>query len=311
MAAPIGESTTTKTLVSWVTLDTLTQHGGSALTLESTTTNAFAQVFDTVDYAERSAGQWMAGSNDFVRSPANGGAAETSTGKVAVAIAYDSAHGITLYRNGAFYAGYTAASLQAYQAGASDVLIGLRHSGCSNNCWLSGKIDEARIYPVALNACQVKLLTPEPYVAPTCPAGAVAFEGKCYQYVPTFTTQPLARQTCQTNFGGDLASLHSAGAKAFLSQYVDPNGQQITPWIGGVAPAGSFDAGADGIYTWTDGSAWDFQAWRLDTGEPSGGPTGGACIQFWPDANGFYAGWNDVPCSVALPFICEFAPSQG
>src|SRR5262249_1358652 len=30
----------------------------------------------------------------------------------------------------------------------------------ANNCWLSGSIDEARIYNSALNACQIKALQP-------------------------------------------------------------------------------------------------------------------------------------------------------
>ena len=164
MQAAIPDTTGAKTLVSWVSLANLSQHGGSALTLESTTTNAFAQRFDAIDYAERTANQWMSGSDNFSRSPANnGGALETSSDTVMVAIVYGPDNSITIYHNGVPYsAGYVQGSLQTYAGGASDALIGLRHSGCSNNCWLSGAIDEARIYPVALNACQIKTLKPAP-----------------------------------------------------------------------------------------------------------------------------------------------------
>lgn len=162
LSAPIADTTTTKTLVSWVSLASLTQHGGSALTLESTTSNPFAQRFDAVDFGERVSAQWMAGSDNFLRSSANnGGVSETATDMVMIAIAYDSDNSITIYRAGQPYAAsYVQGSLQTYSGGVSDALIGLRHSGCSNNCWLSGAIDEARIYGTALNACQVRQLTP-------------------------------------------------------------------------------------------------------------------------------------------------------
>ena len=54
MNAPLPDTVAAKTLVAWVSLANLTQHGGSALSIESTTTNPFAQRFDAIDYAERS-----------------------------------------------------------------------------------------------------------------------------------------------------------------------------------------------------------------------------------------------------------------
>src|SRR4051812_8549248 len=61
-----------------------------------------------------------------------------------------------------YAASYVQGALQTYTGGASDALIGLRHSGCSNNCWLSGSIDEARVYNVPLSLCQIRTLQPVP-----------------------------------------------------------------------------------------------------------------------------------------------------
>lgn len=162
MNAFLPDTLTAKTLVSWVSLANLTQRGGSALSVESTTTNPFAQRFDGIGFAERTPSQWMSASDSFLRSPPNnGGALETSTGEVMIAIVYDTDNGITIYRDGQPYAArYVQGALQTYTGGASDALIGLRHSGCSSNCWLSGSVDEARVYNVPLSLCQIRSLRP-------------------------------------------------------------------------------------------------------------------------------------------------------
>jgi hypothetical protein len=163
----LPETITVKTLVAWVSPSTLAQGGGSALTIERTD-----NTFDAIVYAERTANQWMAGSNYFLRTPANNsGAAETSTASVMIAIVYNSNNSITIYRNGALYASYTQGSLQTYQAGATDVLIGLRHTSCGSRCWLHASIDEARIYGSALSASEIEAIfnfdTSAPTASPT------------------------------------------------------------------------------------------------------------------------------------------------
>ena len=80
--APINAAITTKTLVAWVSLANVTQTAGSAITLENPTG---ADTFDGLVFAERVSRQWMAGSNNFLRSVSNnGGAAETVVGGQAI-----------------------------------------------------------------------------------------------------------------------------------------------------------------------------------------------------------------------------------
>lgn len=74
-SAPIGTTLQARTLVVWVSLDNLTQRGGSALTIETPTGN---DDFDGIVLGERVARQWMNGSPGFLRSVAdNRGAPET------------------------------------------------------------------------------------------------------------------------------------------------------------------------------------------------------------------------------------------
>jgi hypothetical protein len=80
--APINGAISTKTLIAWVSLANLTQAAGSAITLENPTG---ADIFDGLVFAERVSRQWMAGSNNFLRSVSNnGGAAETVIGGQAI-----------------------------------------------------------------------------------------------------------------------------------------------------------------------------------------------------------------------------------
>src|SRR5262249_35930566 len=69
----IGETISARTLVAWVQLANLSQQSGGALTLETPSMVDASNVFDSIDYGERTAGQWMAGSELFNRSPVNNG----------------------------------------------------------------------------------------------------------------------------------------------------------------------------------------------------------------------------------------------
>ena len=142
-----------KTLVSWVSLSTLNQGSGTALTLQSSN----GATFDGIVYGERVGRQWMAGSDFHRRSGAvnNGGALETVTepGEVMMAITYDTSNNIRIYRNGAFYAGYNDPSFVNY-APSAQAIFGRRHTG-GGGAPLAGFINEARIYNVTLDANEI------------------------------------------------------------------------------------------------------------------------------------------------------------
>jgi len=155
-AANLGETTAQKTLVVWATLNA-TQQGGSVLTME---TDNKAD-FDAVGFGERTKNQWLAGSGYYTRTPVNnGGALETFTpaAEVQIAIVYGADNSITIYHNGVQYVKYTMGSLRTFTSNAR-ALIGLRHSTCGFTCFLTGSVNEARIYNLTLTAEQVQSLS--------------------------------------------------------------------------------------------------------------------------------------------------------
>ena len=109
-------------------------------------------IFDSIVYGERVAGQWIAGSDFFNRTaPDNGGAAETSTSEVMIAIVYDATNGITIYRNGVEYgARYVQGTLVEHPANGAGILLGKRHSEAGAGSYYQGSINEARVYNAAL-----------------------------------------------------------------------------------------------------------------------------------------------------------------
>lgn len=155
LTSGITSPITTKTLVSWVSLSTLSQGAGSALTLQYTG----GSQFDGIIYAERTANQWMNGSNGFSRSNGanNGGLLETVTnpGEVMMAITYSSPSLLSIYRNGLLYATYNPGSLLAHP-GTSEALFGYRHATIGPP--LGGFINEGRIYDSALSAAEIQAL---------------------------------------------------------------------------------------------------------------------------------------------------------
>lgn len=170
LTSGITSPITTKTLVSWVSLSTLAQGAGSALTLQLTG----GSQFDGIIYAERTANQWMNGSNGFTRSNGvnNGGALESviEPGQVMMAITYSSSSLLTIYRDGLLYATYNPGSLLAYP-GTAEALFGYRHA--TNGPPLGGFINEARIYDSALSAAEIQslyLIGPELTQVPPIPA---------------------------------------------------------------------------------------------------------------------------------------------
>lgn len=147
-----------KTLVVWVTPGDLGQRGGSALTLEKP-----GGAFDAIVFGEVAPGKWMAGSEGFNRTQRDqaGNALETADASmlVALAIVYQG-NQVTLYRNGQPYAAYTAPGAERF-GNDSLVLMGLRHlDAAPENRFFKGAVEEARIYPVALEAGQIAALKP-------------------------------------------------------------------------------------------------------------------------------------------------------
>ena len=76
-----------------------------------------------------------------------------------------------------------------------------------------------------------------------------------FVYVDQAKSFDDARAYCRANYH-DLASIHSSSENAAVAALCPG-----TCWIGGS------DAAQEGTWTWSDGTAWDYENW--DSGEPN------------------------------------------
>lgn len=147
-----------KTLVAWVSPANLEQHGAGVVAMMR------GEQFDAIVLGEILRGRWMPGSDFFRRTERNQAAWPAEIAgpgqQVQIAIVYSGNH-ITLYRDRQPYADYEAGGRQTFQR-RGDVLIGARYrAGAGNETgFFNGHIEEVRIYDRALDAGQIKALTP-------------------------------------------------------------------------------------------------------------------------------------------------------
>jgi hypothetical protein len=167
-----GAEITDKTLVAWVTLESLedSAKAGSAITIDRIS----GDVFDGIIYAERQPNRWMNGSSGFQRTqdfdPGFEETAETLGQQSVLAITCEHLDGnqlrVTGYRNGEPIGTYETANASTWDTGDAEVIFGKRHGSTGGGPGaLDALIDEARVYRTALTPEQVKQISgalPEP-----------------------------------------------------------------------------------------------------------------------------------------------------
>ncbi len=140
---------TAKTLEAWVQLDNLTQRGGGVITVQGKD----GVLFDSIVFAEKQPGHWVAGSNYFERSEPFNGLAETEAANrvVHLAVVYEADGTVRGYRDGEPYGhSYRKAPGAIFEAETSQILLGCRHGTPSGNRGLAARIHRARLYDRAL-----------------------------------------------------------------------------------------------------------------------------------------------------------------
>ncbi len=145
----LPKTLTAKTLEAWVQLDDLKQQGGGVITVQ----HKDGGLFDSLVFAEKTPGHWVAGSNFFERSELFEGPAETeaATRPVHVAVVYQADGTIRGYRDGQPYGRTYRKALGAiFEPDQSQILLGCRHGNPSGNKGLRGRIYRARLYDRAL-----------------------------------------------------------------------------------------------------------------------------------------------------------------
>lgn len=142
-----------KTLEAWVQLDSPEQAGGGVIGVETVDGN----VFDAIVYAEREAGCWMAGSNNYSRTQSFQAPAdpEVAGQPVHVAIVYRKDGTISGYRQGQAYGAPYQTGFTRFGPGQSHVVFGLRHLPLQENKLVKGRVLRANLYDRALAAEEV------------------------------------------------------------------------------------------------------------------------------------------------------------
>jgi beta-fructofuranosidase len=206
---------TDKTLVVWCTPASLSQRGGSVLTIENP-----GNVFDAIVLGEIAPGRWMAGSDNLVRTEKKQDAwpAETAGfGKlVQIAIAYRGNH-VSIYRDGQPYADYTMVAPPVAFGKDSVVLLGLRHREANTPRFFTGTIDDARIYNVALDPAVIASLKPNQPSDPQPLAWWSFANGKSEDLMKTF---PVGRLVGRARIEG--GKLHLPGGESYLIVGAEP-----------------------------------------------------------------------------------------
>jgi hypothetical protein len=156
VTAPLTRSLREKTLVAWVKLASLDQRGGGVMSIQT----GGGATFDALVYAEQTPGEWLAGSDQFLRTKPFGGSPEAETARpVHLAVAYHGDGTIRGYRNGEPYGKAYVANARApmeFVAGQSEVSFGVRHLPAMPGRMLSGVILSAALYDQPLDEQSVR-----------------------------------------------------------------------------------------------------------------------------------------------------------
>lgn len=123
-----------------------------------------------------------------------------------------------------------------------------------------------------------------------CPFGWMEFEGSCF-IVPKATLNVYEARAYCNIYDSELASIHSAEENSFVTSLANTIGSDSYFWLGGS------DWKSEGNWIWTDGSAWDYEAWY--SGEGFSGLDD--CVGLKPS----YNGWFDLVCSTVVHFVCR------
>lgn len=154
VSAPLAVDLKEKTLEAWVQLGDREQRGGGVVSIQSPR----GEVFDALVFAEKDAGQWLAGSNHFLRTQSfRGPQEEASDRPVHLALTYHADGRVVLYRNGEVYGeAYRSDGPAEFKAGQTVVSFGVRHLPAGGNRMFAGTILKAAVYAHALTHAEVK-----------------------------------------------------------------------------------------------------------------------------------------------------------
>jgi len=159
------------------------------------------------------------------------------------------------------------------------------------DCIVAQKSRDFQWEDVSCNASYQVLCETTPIEVPiSCGKGEHLFEQEsCFWVSPTSNFTWLEADVfCKTR-ASELASIHSAKEQAFVGGIV-PN----RTWIG------LTDVKVEGDFVWNDGTALDFEDWRVYQPDNENNED---CVEIVQYGNDFR--WNDADCQKTYGFVCK------
>ncbi|KAM7404399.1 hypothetical protein PAMP_011744 [Pampus punctatissimus] len=127
----------------------------------------------------------------------------------------------------------------------------------------------------------------------TCPAGWSQVGSRCFMFHFAEKDWSDAEITC-VSLGGNLASIRTADDYTTLREMANRvTGRDKATWIGG------YDAIKEGVWTWSDGSTFEFTGWAKD--EPNNKGSAEHCMEMNLKERDYV---NDEGCNERRSFIC-------
>ncbi|XP_027024902.1 galactose-specific lectin nattectin-like isoform X1 [Tachysurus fulvidraco] len=127
-----------------------------------------------------------------------------------------------------------------------------------------------------------------------CHHGWSQFGSRCFRIFKTATSWDDAEQNCVI-MGGHLASVHNKAEYMFIQALVqNALNSNAQTWLG------ASDVQQEGVWKWTDGSAFDYTNWA--GGQPDNKNKMENCLMM-----NYQACWNDAVCTCLRPSACAKA----
>ncbi|KAI4900981.1 hypothetical protein NFI96_011888 [Prochilodus magdalenae] len=129
-----------------------------------------------------------------------------------------------------------------------------------------------------------------PSVCAKCQNGWSQFGSRCFRIFTEAAAWMDSEYTCMT-MGGHLASVHSDEEYTFIQDLVLNTINSSSPvWLGAT------DALQDGVWVWTDGSAFNYNNWNY--GLPDAAYSSNCLLLNFP------VNWNNVDCYAQFSSVC-------
>ncbi len=129
-------------------------------------------------------------------------------------------------------------------------------------------------------------------------------EGRAFYFYNITMSSPDARAFCRS-MGHDLPSIQYAAQNQAFAQALSAG---ATAWF--AVHIGAIDQAQEGIFTWSDGSAWSYSNW-MSPWEPNDYGGNEDCAEMYLGPGPESGKWNDIFCLTGRWVVCAAGGRTG